>query len=153
MASVSGSEGNRGAGPVAYKQYVLLKQHSEAFEWIGAARISPAPMIMADQSAIVSVAGVTSNLAGLLKLPLGNGAVISYRMWRDEFDSRADVQGEQIRINGVDAHVTGVAPKWLEGLYRDRPVDIWMALQNKGELGIDERGRRLWLLARLRLLR
>jgi hypothetical protein len=150
VASIFGSEGNRGVGPVSYEQYLLLKQHSDAFEWISAARISPATMVMADQSAIVSLAAVTSNLAGVLELPLGNGAVISHRMWRDEFGSRADVHGEQIRINGIDTCVSGVAPKWLEGLYRDRPIDIWTALQDKGLRGIDDGVGNLWLLARLR---
>jgi hypothetical protein len=71
-------------------------------------------------------------------------------MWRDELGARADIHGQRIRINGVDTGVTGVAPKWLEGLYRDRPVDIWIALQDKGEQGIDDGDRNLWLLARLR---
>ncbi len=150
VASIFGSDANRGVGPVSYEEYLLVKQHSDAFEWISAARILPASMVTANQSAIVSVAAVDHNLAEVLELPLGKGAVISHRMWRDDFGSSANVRGEQIRINGVDTCVSGVAPTWLEGLYRDRPVDVWMALRDQGQSAIDDRGRNLWLFARLR---
>jgi hypothetical protein len=148
--SIFASNTSHGIVPFSYGEYLFLKHHSEPFEWISAAHVSPATIVMADQSAIVSVAAVTSKLAGVLELPVGNGAVISQRMWREEFNSRADVRGKQIRLNGATKRIGGVAPKWLEGLYRDRPVDIWIALRDDGQLGVDDGGRNFWLLAQLR---
>ena len=110
VASIFGSDVDRGTGPFSYEQYVLLKQYSDAFEWVGVARISPATMVIGDKSAVMSVAAVTPNLAGVLELPLRNGVVISDRMWRDELGTRADIRGRDILINGVDTFVSCVAP-------------------------------------------
>ncbi|MGC2662318.1 MAG: hypothetical protein WA324_30510 [Bryobacteraceae bacterium] len=85
--SIFGSNTSSGIAPFSYGEYLFLKTHSDAFEWMGAARVSPAAIVMDDQSEVVSVAAVTSNLAGALGLPLGKGAVISQRMWREEFNS------------------------------------------------------------------
>jgi hypothetical protein len=80
---------------------------------------------LAGQTAIVSVAAVTTNLAGLRGLPLNKGVVISQRIRQGEFGARPEIRGEEIRIDGVAARVSGVAPDWLEGVYRDRPVGVW----------------------------
>jgi ABC-type antimicrobial peptide transport system permease subunit len=71
-------------------------------------------------------------------------------MWQDEFGAKANVRGEHMRIDGVEARVSGVAPAWLEGLYRDRAVDLWMPLREKKLHGADRRSRDFWVLARLR---
>jgi hypothetical protein len=72
----------------------------------------------------VSVAALTSDIARVFNLSLDGGVVISHRMWQSEFGAEADVRGEQIRIDGVNALVRGIAPNWLEGVYRDRAVDL-----------------------------
>ena len=138
------------AGPLSYGEYLSLKNRLNVFAWIGAARISPCTISMPGQSAIVSVAAVTSNLAGVLNLSLGKGVVISHRMWQNEFGAKANVRGDQIRIDGVNARVSGIAPEWLEGLYRDRPVDLWMPLPEKFLPSAHRSSRNFWVLARLR---
>jgi hypothetical protein len=150
VVSIFRQDAHRAAGPLSYQEYLSLKRDPSAFEWIGGARISPSTIATAGQSAIGSVAAVTSNLAGVLSLSLENGVVISHRMWQSEFGAKANVRGEQIRINGVNARVSGVAPDWLEGLYRDRAVDLWMPLLKTGLQKVDSSSRNFWVLARLR---
>ncbi|HEY1948565.1 MAG TPA: ABC transporter permease [Bryobacteraceae bacterium] len=101
VVSIFRQDPHRAAGPLSYQEYLSLKRDPKAFEWIGAARVSPSTIAAAGQSAIGSVAAVTSNLAGVLNLSLENGVVISHRIWQSEFGAKADVHGEQIRINGV----------------------------------------------------
>ncbi len=135
VVSVLGREANREAIPLSYPEYLSVKGHLDAFEWVGAARESQGVVTVAGQSAIMPIAAVTSNLSGLLGLSLDEGVIVSHRMWQAEFGAKADVRGDNIRIDGVDARVSGVAPDWLEGVYRDRAVDVWMPLQEEARNG------------------
>jgi ABC-type lipoprotein release transport system permease subunit len=150
IVSVFGREGHREAGPLSFEEYQSLKSRLDVFEWIGAARVSPCAIAWASQSEVVSVAALTPKLADLLKLPLDGGVVIGKRMWQSEFGAKADVRGDQIRIDGVNARISGVAPDWLEGVYRDRAVDLWMPLQEQAQQGVDRSSRIYWVLGRLR---
>ncbi len=90
--------------------------------------ISPASVALPGQSAILSIAAVTHELADSLNLLHDEGVVISHDLWQNEFHSDPGVRGRQIRIDGVNIRVVGVKPDWLEGIYRDRRVDVWMQL-------------------------
>lgn len=147
LVSVFGRDGHGEAGPLSFREFVSLRSHNDALEWAGAARISPSNVVLPDQSAIFSVAAVTPALAGLLNLPVDGGVVISHDVWENDFRAKADVRGEQIRVDGVSVRVAGVAPNWLEGIYRDRPVDLWMPLNEEASQGAD---RNLWVLGLLR---
>ena len=96
---------------------------------------------------ILSVAAVTPGLAGFLNLSLNKGVVISHRIWESEFSAKADVSGEQIRIGGVNLRVSGVAPEWLEGVYSDRAVDLWMPFKEEA-CQADRSSRNFWVLGR-----
>ncbi len=133
----------RDAGPLSYQDYRWLNSHREGFEWIGAARILPSTVAIAGQSEIMSVAAVTPSLANFLDLSFNGGLVISHRVWESDFQGKADVRGESIRLGGLDLRVSGVAPAWLEGVYRDRAVDLWMPL--KEEAGSS---RNFWVLGK-----
>jgi ABC-type lipoprotein release transport system permease subunit len=109
----------------------------------------PATIASAGQSTIVSTAAVTPRLARGLKLNLDAGIVISPRVWQSEFHSKADVRGEQIRVDGVALRVGGVAPDGVEGMYRDRPVDLWIPFEEEIPRR-DPSSRNLWILGRLR---
>jgi len=80
----------------------------------------------------------------------GPGIVISRRLWQTEFRAKADIHGEHLRIDGVDVRVSDVAPDWLEGVYRDRPVDVWTALLEDSLEAVENDRRNLWVLGRLR---
>lgn len=51
-------------------------------------------------------------------------AVLSNRLWRTRFGSRADVIDQSIRLNGVSHRVIGVMP--AEFGFPDKTVDLWM---------------------------
>lgn len=154
IVSIFGSDPIRGVGAVSYAQYLLLKRATGAFEWVGAASVSPATLLAGNQSGMAFVAAVTPDVAAVLQLPLGIGAGISRRTWQEEFSGRPGVLGRQIQIHGVKTVVGGLAPKWLVGLYRDRPIDIWIALNDDSQTSgakhnIDDGRRNFWPLARL----
>ena len=150
VVSVFRRDAHREAGPLSYQDYLSLRNHLDPFEWIGAARILPGTITFAGQSTIMSVAAVTPGLAGFLNLSLNEGVVISHRIWESEFRAKTDVRGEQIRIDGVDLRVGGVAPDWLEGVYRDRAVDVWMPFEEEALQGVDRSSRNFWVLGRRR---
>ena len=76
--------------------------------------------------------------------------VISHRIWESEFHAKAGVSSEQIRVDGVDLQVGGVAPDWLEGVYGDRAVDLWVPLDEEALQAVDQGSRNLWVLAKRR---
>jgi putative ABC transport system permease protein len=124
-------------GPVSYNAYLSLKAERETFELLGAFRESQGSTVIGGRTLVLSVAAVTPEFADLLDQSLREGIVISHRVWQDEFGGKQDVQGESIRIDGVDGHVADVAPAWLEGLYLGNAVDVWTPLAP--EIGGDSR--------------
>jgi hypothetical protein len=149
LVSVFREGEHRSAEPLSYREYQSLQSRLDAFEWIAAARISPETVSLSGHSPVLTVAAVTPRLGELLNLSLKDGIVISQRIRQTEFRANDSVRGEPVRIGGADLRITGVAPDWLEGLYRDRPVDLWMPL-TEATLQSDRATRDLWVLARLR---
>jgi len=149
LVSVFGQDAQREAGPLSKQQYLYARSRHDVFQWVGAARVSPGTITMAGQTAFVPVAAVTPNLAGVFGLLLDEGVVISHRMWQREFGASTDVLGQEIRINSVTAHISGIAPDWLEGIYRDRPVDVWVPLPEETLQRLADSSRNLWVVARL----
>jgi ABC-type antimicrobial peptide transport system permease subunit len=149
IVSIFRQDPGQEAGPLSYGEYLSVQNYSNVLEWIGAARISPASIVVPGQSAIASVAALTPNLAGMLHLSLEKGVIISHRMWQTEFGGEADVGGKEIRMDGVDTPVSGVAPTWLEGLYRDHAIDVWARLQPKMLRAADRNSRNFWVFGRL----
>lgn len=150
LVSVFGEGSHRAAGPLSYSDYQTLQTRSNVFEWVAAARILPETIRLAAQSPIMSVAAVTPRLSELLALPTNDGIVISQRVRQIEFRSTDAVRGESVRLRGADQHIAGIAPEWLEGLYRDRPVDLWVPLPEATLQDVNPATRDLWVIARLR---
>ena len=46
--------------------------------------------------------------------------------------------------------MSGVAARQLEGLYRERAIDLWIPLDEKNIKGADRSRRNFWILGRLR---
>ncbi|MGB7025446.1 MAG: ABC transporter permease [Candidatus Acidiferrales bacterium] len=149
LVSVFGRGAQREADPLSKQQYLYARSRHDVFQWVGAAGISPGTITIDGQTAFVPVAAVTPNLAGVFGLPLDKGVVISHRMWQAEFGASADVLGQEIRINSVTARISGIAPDWLDGIYRDRPVDVWVSLPEATLQRLDDSSRNLWVVARL----
>lgn len=149
LVAVFGRGSQREADPLSNQQYLYARSRHDVFQWVGAARVSPGTIAIDGQTEVVPVAAVTPNLAGVFGLSLDKGVVISHRMWQAEFGASADVLGQAIRINSVTARISGIAPDWLEGIYRDYPVDVWMPLPEETLQRLDDNSRNLWVVARL----
>jgi predicted permease len=150
VVSVFARDTQHAAGPMSYGDYLALKQRKDTFEWLGAVRESQGTIVRDDESTIVSLAAVTREIAVLFDLPVDEGVVISHRMWSTAFGGKPDIDGKPIRLDGVDGHVSGVAPEWLDGMYDGRPVDAWVPLREESLLEADRRSQMLWLVGRLR---
>ena len=150
IVSVFALDAQRAAGPVSYDSYLSLRDQLDVFQLIGAARESQDRVTFGERSSLMSVAAVTTDLAALLHLGLDAGVVISHRVWLLQFGAKTDVRGLPIRVAGTDTRVAGVAPEWLEGLYRGRAVDVWTLLSERSHQPIDRSSRSFWVLGRLR---
>lgn len=146
IVSLFARDTRRAAGPVSYDEYFPLKGQLKALDWVGAARISQASVRLSRGSTVLSIAALTPELARLLELPVEQGAVISHRLWKDDFGGKK----EQIHVGATEFAVAGVAPDWLEGLYRDRAVDIWIPLREESLQARDRSNRNFWMLGALR---
>jgi predicted permease len=149
VASLFARDPQGSFGPVSYDRYLSLRAQREAFESLGAARESQGSIALDGRSALMAVAAVTPEVAALFELALGDGVVLSHRVWQSEFGARAEVRGEPIAIDGVQTRVAGVAPEWLEGLYLGRAVDLWTPLPEASIRGIDRTSPTFWALGRL----
>ncbi len=77
-----------------------------------------------------------------IPLPLGRGflpeesvvgsahrvAVISYRLWQDQFAAAPDVLGKQLRLDGHEFTVIGVAPRGMVSRFLALKVDVWVPI-------------------------
>jgi putative ABC transport system permease protein len=147
LVSIYARESDGGFGPLSQDEFRTLENQAGAFETVGVLRESHASLVVGDRLTVRSAAAISPQIAELLQLP--PGIVISHRLWRSELGSKSDLQSVPIRVDGIDARIAGVAPEWLEGLYVDRAVDVWMPI---GEIApaIDSTSRTFWALARLR---
>jgi ABC-type lipoprotein release transport system permease subunit len=138
------------AGPFSQSDYERLRRLPGIFDWVDAARITPSEALIVDHTEVVTTASVAPSLAGALNLRIGNGAVISDRMWRREFGGRLVSHRDHVRVDNVTYSIVGIAPGSLEGLYRDRPVDVWIRSPDRSPQGPGPQHRNLWVVARLK---
>ncbi|HLK20568.1 MAG TPA: ABC transporter permease [Bryobacteraceae bacterium] len=143
VVSIFARDLHREAGPLSFRQYLEIQSHREAFEWVAAARITPRTVILNGQSTVLSIGYVTPDLASFFNLSFASGVLLSQHAWENEFGADNRIRGQKIRIDGEDLTIGGVAPDGLEGVYRDRAVDLWMPLPSTANQNV-------WVLGRLR---
>ena len=68
IVSMFAYDAHHEAAPFSYDDYLSLKRNLNLFEWIGAVRVAPAGVAIANESSVASVAAVTSDLARALNL-------------------------------------------------------------------------------------
>lgn len=140
----------RESGPLSLREYQVLKNATETFDWIDAARIAPAEITLGDRTEIAIVATVGPDLAHALGLPVQNGAVLSHRLAQRELAESPDLAQKRIRVNGLDLPIAAVAPDPLRGLYSDQPVDLWIPATDKNPQSKNSAAKDLWVLGQIR---
>jgi putative ABC transport system permease protein len=130
-------------GGYAYPVYAHFRDHSKSFEAL-AAHYSTAPLQLAadGDSQMMNGAVVSANyfstlgtrpLLGRFFSPDEDAVpdrdrvvVISHGMWQSRFGGDPFVLGKEIRLNGSDFTIIGVAPKDFEGVSAGYPNDMWI---------------------------
>jgi putative ABC transport system permease protein len=147
VVSVLADGGPAAGGALSYDQYDALRSRSDVFASVGAVRETQDEAWLNNRRLLVAVATVTPAVADLLQLPGDGGIVVSHRVWYDDFVS-VPVEGHTMRMHGADLPVVGVAPQWLTGLYRGRPIDIWMRAPDAAP--VDRATASYWVVGRVR---
>jgi ABC-type antimicrobial peptide transport system permease subunit len=136
------------AGPLSNREFQAIRGNTAEFSWIDAVRIAPFEVTIGGRSEILTVASVMPELAKALNLGLRGGAVLSDRLLENTDNGNGTGAG-QIAIGNQKVAITGVVPKTLEGLYGDRPIDLWMPFEDGVGHDANPDHRDLWVLATL----
>jgi hypothetical protein len=138
------------AGPLSYAEYLAIRARADVFESLGAVRESPGRVVLGDAASLLPIAAVTPEVADTLGLELDRGVVVSDRLRRSARVDAGELRGQAIRVADRDTTVAGIAPDWLEGLYRSRPVDVWVQVDDSTAAAAGGTSGRVWVLGRLR---
>jgi len=128
----------------AYPAYTHFRDHNKSFESL-AAHYSTAPLNLAapdGDSETLNGAVVSANYFSTLGITPSLGrffspdedsvpdrdrvAVISYGFWQSRFGGDQSVLGKEIRLNGSDFEIVGVAPAEFQGVSPGYPNDVWI---------------------------
>lgn len=148
IVSIFAHDQSSDAGPLSGAEYRAIRSGATELSWVNAVRIAPLEVAIDGQTETLTVARVMPDLAKALNLPLNGGVVPSDHLWGTEFGG--ENLAAHARINDQELPVTGVAPKALEGLYGDRPIDLWMPYEDEVRPDANPDRRDLWILASLR---
>jgi putative ABC transport system permease protein len=143
--------------PLSLEEHGAIRSTTTAFEAVAGFGESRARVTVGERSAWMPVATATPDIWALIGVRPALGrtvaegepmpVVISDRLWRDVFDSKAAAIGSELAIGGGAYRVAAVLPDWFQGVYLGRPIDVWMPAPASGDARPVER---LWTLARLR---
>jgi hypothetical protein len=146
VITVFAIDGKGTSGPLSLDAFTALRGRRDLFDSLGAIRESQERVTFDRQPMLLSVAFYTPEIATVLPLPANEGVSLSHRVRFTEFDSRTDPSGTRLQIGEHDGVVAASLPYWLEGLYRGRAVDLWVAGDDEQ---IDQLAQ-LWVCGRLR---
>src|SRR5262245_34764755 len=142
LVNVESTRNGRGYG-ISYPTYVTYRDHSKSFTAL-AAHYSTAPLNLgeAGDTRMVNGAVVSANYFPMLGIEPRLGrfflpeedavpdrnpvVVISERMWQDRFGGDPAALGRQLRLNGVDCQIIGVAPANFPGVLAGFPNELWL---------------------------
>jgi putative ABC transport system permease protein len=148
VVTVFATDTSGASGPVPFDVFTTLRKRTDIFESLGAIRESQQRVSIGTRSTLMSMAAYTSDVGMVLPFPSGQGAALSHRVRFANFPASANPAGTPIHIGGVRMEIAGAMPYWLEGLYRERTIDLWLPADDTGRNGdgVDD----VWLLGRLR---
>ena len=137
------------AGPLSESEYQAIRSRFLEFAWVNAVRVAPRDVAINEHSETVTVAAIMPDLAKALNLNFKGGVVLSDRLGKAESDGQNLGLVHHIRLNNTQFPITGFAPKTLEGLYQDRPIDIWIKFEDDVPQNANPGRRDLWVFAGL----
>ena len=160
------------ADPFSYLTYIDWRDKTQSFDGLIAHTIIRLNLRQGDELQGESVWGeiVSGNYFDVLGVPAVLGrtfsvneersaapvAVLNYRLWQRRFGGDAGVIGRQIRLNGAEFTVIGVAPEGFESVLAAYSHDLWIpvtlqpVLQGRNRI-VDRNDR--WLQGTARLKR
>jgi macrolide transport system ATP-binding/permease protein len=135
-------KGDDALNPSSYPDYLDLRDRNRVFSGVAGHFYWPMSLKTVDQPEIVMGQVVTSNYFTVLgarpvlgraflpeegKIPGSHAVtVLSYRIWRTEFDSDREIIGKKVLINDYPFTVVGVTPKGFTGLNAGLVPALWV---------------------------
>jgi len=125
--------------PFSLDEYLAVASSATRFSELAARTFLPVSVAAADPPRMVQSELVSANYFSMLRVSPLIGrvfdpasevpqAVISERLWRLRFNRDASLLGRQIRINGREAIVVGVAPAGFIGATQLIRADMWLPI-------------------------
>ena len=130
--------------PTSYLDYLDFRSRSQAFSGLAADLPNEGGLEADQKSEVVQIEGVSYNYAQVLEVGASLGrwfspederrargeflAVISYRIWHTFLSDDPHVLGKEVRIDGQQYTILGVAPKEVLGMSQPLVTDIWVPL-------------------------
>jgi predicted permease len=130
--------------PSSYLDYLDFRNRAQAFSGLAADLPNEGGLEAYQKSDVVQIEGVSYNYAQVLEAGALEGrwfspedertargeplAVISYRIWHTVLSDDPNVLGKEVRIDGQQYTIIGVAPKELLGMSQPLVTDIWVPL-------------------------
>lgn len=125
---------------VSWPEYLDERDRLRSFDGIFAFRMTPVYVGEPSQVERSFALLVSDNYFNVLRLSPAAGrfftpdeaatrapvAVISHGVWNTRFDKRSDISGRQLRVNGVDITIAGVAPQDFHGTVLGLSFDFWV---------------------------
>ncbi len=138
-----------GFGFLSYADYLTVRDGTQVFEAVVAARETRHSVTVGERSVVAVVALLTPEARGLFGLPAADGVITSAEFRDRELGGNRNAAAKELVVDGVTHAVAGVAPAGLEGIYAGRPIDLWI-VGDASRLRPARDGQTLTVLARLR---
>lgn len=145
LVNVGATRNGRWNGYYSYPVYTNYRDHNKSFAAL-AAHYSTAPLKLesSGDARVANGAVVSANYFSMLGIQPRLGrfflpeedavpdrnpvVVISYRMWQDRFGGDPAALGKELRLNGTDCRIIGVAPADFPGVLAGFPNEFWLPM-------------------------
>ncbi len=137
----------------SYPDYLDYRDRSRAFGDVAAYTWTTASLGGESRSRLLTTQLTSGNYFSMLGVPPALGrvllpdddvidgarqvAVLSYRLWQDQFGGDSAVVGNSIRLNQTTYTIVGITPEAFTGLHLDGEADIYIPLLSGPALGSD----------------
>jgi len=142
-----GSQSGDGRHTFAHPQYLKFRDRNTVLSGLTGSRAEIIAMAAGERNEMARVAMVAGNYFQVFGIRPRLGrllqssddihrnahpvAVLQYDFWRNRFGGRAEVIGEQVRLNGTPFTVIGVAQQGFEGTEAGIPTGMWVPVMMK----------------------